>query len=354
MSKKNSKKHLFISLFIAAFFIIFLFCFESGIQIRKIWFGSPIKILVLVYGNDKVSSGRLDAFAVYMDRKQNLIKVLSIDTDIIEPNGKGALRKSFNKTAETDIELAKKNFYASLNKVLDDKFKPDYYISASFEDLSSLLITYGKLSKLILKDDFNNSDDREINSLQIFDTLLSRFETMSVISGLGIPLNLDKFNTKLSRAFFYNLALYFALYKNDLLFCILPARKTSLGVEPIKNDISDFFENIFFADIDNDNGRLDGFIDIKNASKKQGAAQSAAWLLRKENLDVLDYSNSGISSDKTIIKDYKGNLLQANKIAQVLECGKIIISYDSNNNYDTTVFIGKDYKNRGIKKNGKL
>ncbi|MDR1721009.1 MAG: LytR C-terminal domain-containing protein [Endomicrobium sp.] len=65
-------------------------------------------------------------------------------------------------------------------------------------------------------------------------------------------------------------------------------------------------------------------IDVKNASQKPRITEKTAWLLRKNNFDVLDWSNFSGNYDKTLIKDYKGNFAQALKIAEILGAGKII------------------------------
>jgi cyclopropane fatty-acyl-phospholipid synthase-like methyltransferase len=83
-------------------------------------------------------------------------------------------------------------------------------------------------------------------------------------------------------------------------------------------------------------------IDVKNASKKPHIAEKAAWLLRENGFDVLDWSNFPADYDKTLIKDYKGNFTQALRIAKVLKVGRVIVSYDSKIYYDIDVFIGED------------
>jgi hypothetical protein len=188
--------------------------------------------------------------------------------------------------------------------------------------------------------------------MKLAQLLLNRLSAMPAIAFLSINNNLKKFNTNLTKEFFISLGIYFALYKNAIFFCDLPIVKTGTGLNLMQNDLEDFFDNVFFGDLDKHRGRLNGFIEVKNASKKDKAAQEAAWVLRENGLDVLDYSNSQILSDETLIKDYKGNFLQAQAIAKYLKVGKIIVSYDSNYHYDTTVVLGQDYKIKGVK-NGK-
>jgi hypothetical protein len=83
-------------------------------------------------------------------------------------------------------------------------------------------------------------------------------------------------------------------------------------------------------------------IDIKNASGKPRMAEKATWLLRKNKLDVLEWSNLCATYDKTLIKDYKGNFMQALRIAEILKIGKVMVSYNNRIYSDIGIFIGKD------------
>jgi hypothetical protein len=46
--------------------------------------------------------------------------------------------------------------------------------------------------------------------------------------------------------------------------------------------------------------------------------------------------------DKTLIKDYKGNFMQALRIAEILKTGKVVVSYNNRSYPDMSIFIGKD------------
>ncbi|MDR2709467.1 MAG: LytR C-terminal domain-containing protein [Elusimicrobiota bacterium] len=346
----KNKKHLIYLFVLIAFILVYLSFFNTGRQIKKIWFGQDIKIAVLIYGSEDVLPKNLEAFYIYINTNSRLVKVLSINTDI-KINAKQTLSQSFFSAAKKDLAFAKENLFANLEILSANHFKPDYYFAATFKDISQMLILTGKPSKLILMDEFKNLDDKEITQLIIAELLLDRMSRFPLVSSLSFMRNLKHFDTNLSKSFFINLSLFFAIYKNEIFFCIFPVRRTSAGVQLLKDDIANFFNNVFLQDADNNEGRLDGFVEVRNASNITGAAQNAAWRLRMEELDVLDFGNWPISADETIIKDRKGNFMQAKKIAKVLGVGKIINAYDEYHNYDTTVFIGQDYK---IKDTGEM
>jgi hypothetical protein len=352
MSIKNgSKKHLYALLAIIIISLVYLLLFKSGIQIRKVWFSSPMKVSVLVHGNDNISTGNLDFFLIYFDRKSKLIKILSVNTNMRTSPQRASLRQSFNNDAKKSIDIAVKNFYKSCESIFGKNIAADYFIETDYETLSTFLISKGKISDLLLKVKFTNADDKALTQLKTAELFLSRFSSMPLIAAISIMNNYSLVKTDLSRLFFLNFTAYLALYKNVIFFCDLPIRKAGSGLALSQEDLSFFFDHIFFESIDESGGRLDGFIEVKNASIKTGAAQEAAWVLRENGLDVLDYSNSAVLSDETIIKDYKGNFLQTQAIAKYLKVGKIIVSYDSHYHYDTTVLLGADYKLKGAKTN---
>ncbi|MDR1952162.1 MAG: LytR C-terminal domain-containing protein [Elusimicrobiota bacterium] len=348
MLKIKSNRHLIITIIIAAALLIYLVASKSGVQIKNILFEKPFQIIVLIYQDDNNSADKLDAFVVCIDGKSKLIKVLSIDTNM--KAGKNiSLKKSFYNTSKKDLKLAKENFYSSLENLFGDKLKSAYYINIDYKTLSKMIFVRGKLLELILKNDFKNIDDREIAQLEISELLLNRFERLPFLMLFSIEKNYKKTETNLSRLFFWTLTAYIQISKNSILFYDLPANQVSLATESLKLEMREFLDNTFFASPIKNNGRLDGFIEIRNASDIQGAAQSLAWFLRENGLDVLDYLNSSFILDETIIKDYRGNIFQAKKIADIIKCGKIIVSYDGAHYYDTTVIIGADYKLKGVK-----
>jgi hypothetical protein len=339
--RKRNKKHLYCLLAMLAAFAIYLFVFESGAAIRKIWFGQPLKILILADGADLNDS--LDVFIVYLADGSKPIKILSINSDINSPAKRQSLKKIFKNAAKKDAGLAATEINRALIDIFGPSIKSDFYIAADNAGFSNLKFG-GKFSRLVLRDDFKNYDDKILSQMQIFEILLNRFERVPLIGIAAAWAGRKNIDSNLSRAVLLNLAAYLALSKRQIFFSDLGFRNSPSNMEHFKRDAAFFLETIFFAPIDENRGRLDGFIEIKNASQIPQAARNLTWALRENNFDVLDYSNSQILSDKTIIRDYKGNFNQALAIAAILKKAKIIVSYDSRYYYDTTVFIGADYK----------
>ncbi|MDR2771978.1 MAG: LytR C-terminal domain-containing protein [Elusimicrobiota bacterium] len=353
MHKKYNRRHLTISLVIIAAIIVFLFFSKTGIQIKKLWLGQPLMINVLFYSKGEVLAEKLDAFVVYFDGKAKLIKIMSIDPEIsLEKNL--SLRKTFYNTAQKNLTAAKEKFYADLDDIFEHRFSDAYRISVDYETLSEMFIVKGKLFELISKNDFANIDEKEITQLKIFEMFLNRFEQLPFLTWLSIKNNYSALDTDLSKTLFANLLLYLQFSKQPILFYDVPVSKTAAKIEPLRSEILRFLDNVFLVSQTTNVDDFTNFVEIKNASATPRAAQYTTWLLRENGIDVLDYLNSPITADETIIKDYKGNIMQAKKIAQILGVGKIIISYDSHYYYDTTVIIGADYKVKGVEiKNGK-
>ena len=341
MPLKKNRKHLYSLLILTAALAIYFFVFDSGIAIRKLWFGEPLKILILADGSDLNES--LDAFIIYLSEGSNPIKILSINTDISPSQRHQSLRKTFNNALKKSRSAAFREFNRALLETFGKSIKSDFYIAADKPSFSKL--KFGKkFSNLVLRDDFRNYDDKILSQMQIFEIVLNRFERLPLAAMATVWLERKNTDSNLSKAFLLNLAVYFALSKRQIFFSDLTLRTSHSNTEQFKKDAKFFLDEIFFASIDESRGRLDGFIEIKNASKIPKAANSLTWALRENKFDVLDYSNSQVLSDKTIIRDYKGNFLQARAVSNILKKARIIVSYDSRYYYDTTIFIGADYK----------
>jgi hypothetical protein len=227
--------------------------------------------------------------------------------------------------------------FLDLYEIIGNVAKPDFYISMNFETLDFIMCQNKKIKFMLLENDFENKDLEFLHRIRIIKCVLSLMPHRI----LKIFHNYNLFNTNISRISFMVSLLRFKILHPLFVFCDLPVKHTNARIELDKENTETFLNEVYYnTDLKiNTNNFL---IDIRNASKKPRMAEKAAWLLRSNKFDVLDWNSSPIVYDTTLIRDYKGNFRQALKIAELLNVGEVIVSYDDKIYSDMTVFVGKD------------
>jgi hypothetical protein len=285
--------------------------------------------------------GRLDAYIVLYSKKINILKILSINTNAIIFDKKKkakSLNTLFSENLKNDKNIAIKNFYLTLHKIMGNTTETDFYINISFKTLNLITGKDKKTYSLLSKDNFKNKDLESLNNLKIMEHIMY----LMPFRILKVNKNYNFFDTNISRLSFIVSALRFKILKPKLMFCEMPVKYTKTRVEPDKQNTEEFFNKVYYANVISQTNSKNILVDIKNASKKPRMAEKTTWLLRKNGIDVLDWSNFPTVYDRTLIKDYKGNFEIALKIAEILKVGNIIVSYDNEIYSDICVFIGED------------
>ncbi|MDR2191340.1 MAG: LytR C-terminal domain-containing protein [Endomicrobium sp.] len=327
---------------LAAFYINL--CAKDEIS-KKILFKKPLKCAVLLYGSQTLYPERLESFLIYYERKNSIVKIISVNTDAVFFDKRKiarSLKKTFFEAAKKDIKTAVEKFYLNLFSIVDDSFEPDFYISADYETFLKTFEGYPKIKSLVSQTDFTNRDLQCLTQLEIAENivkLLNGSAFSNIIKLKQYRPNQDEVLTKFAAG---NLILHFKFNKVKIMFCDLPVKYGKKRIEPDRENIKNFFSQVYYkpTDIYLQNGAQK--IEVKNASGRPRMAEKAAWLLRDEKFDVLEWSNFSFIYEKTIIKESKGNFGAALKMAKILKGGKIIISYDFQSFYEASVFIGKD------------
>ncbi|MDR1941198.1 MAG: LytR C-terminal domain-containing protein [Endomicrobium sp.] len=365
---KIRKSLLWINIALAALFAAVVFsyarmCLNDDIS-KKIFERKPLKFSILIYGTEKLYPERLEAFLVSYERKTNLLKVISINTDMVVFDKKmiaKSLKRSFFETAKKDVNLAAANCYTSMFGLVDNTFKSDFYLCVDYETFFKMFASDNEMKPLIMKSNFANRDLECLNQLEIFERAVKSLNNDAWSNITRFRKYSALVNSNLSKAARFNFIMHFRFNNNTVMFADLPA-KYSKRVEPDKLNISKFLSFVYYREYKNDSAKnaainsqeghhydtklnpynASGSIEIKNASGKPRMAEKAAWLLRDKKFDVLEWSNSNLIYEKTLIKDYKGDFAKALKMSEILRAGKIIISYNSQTFYSTCVFAGQD------------
>lgn len=348
--RKRTKKIILFSNFvlIAAFMsVLFLFIYFSATEplTGKLIKDKPVKFLLTFYGTERLRPGAIECYFVSFERETKLLKVLSINTEAVVFRKKTRARPlshSFFGTVKNDLNLALVNFHKDVFEMTDNSFVPDYYISASFEDLEKMISRCPRLKKAAGNENFENRDLQCLNRLELAEALLETFRRNTLASIRGIRKNYNLLDTNISKLAFANMIMYFKIYDAGIMFFDLPVKYAHSRVEPDKNNILELLYSAYYPLSDGETKNLEGFIDVRNASGKPRMAEKAAWKLRENKIDVLEWGNFKTSYDKTVIKNYKGGYGAVKKIASVLGCGKIINSYNGKSALHASVFIGKD------------
>ncbi|OGS03720.1 MAG: hypothetical protein A2339_07995 [Elusimicrobia bacterium RIFOXYB12_FULL_50_12] len=83
-------------------------------------------------------------------------------------------------------------------------------------------------------------------------------------------------------------------------------------------------------------------IEVWNASGKNGLAEEISWILRKQGFDVIDWGTFSVRQKKTLIKDLKGDIRSAQRIAEILSCGEVVTRFDERKLVNISVILGED------------
>jgi hypothetical protein len=334
---------LILLVLITAAVSAYIYCINrNDAVIKKLKEKDYVSFSVLLYGTEKIFPGRLDVYTVLYDKKTNILKVLSVNTDVIvlkKREKSTSLKTMFNENSKKDMNSAIKKFYMDLREIIGNAAAADFYINTSFEVFDIMAGQNNKFKFILLKDNFENRDLESLNRLETVEY----FMHLTSLTIMKIYKNYDFFDTNIPNLSFVLSALRLKFLNPVLMFCEMPVKYTKTRVEHDKQNIEEFLNKVYYSDIVSHTNAKDVLIDIKNASRKPRMAEKATWLLRKNNLDVLEWSNNFCTCyDKTLIKDYKGNFLQSLKIAEILKTGKVIISYNNRVYSDISIFIGKD------------
>jgi hypothetical protein len=328
---------VFLVLIIAAV-SAYIYIDKNDAVSKKLKEKNYISFSVLLYGTKKIFPGRLDVYTALYDKRTNILKVLFVNTDAVVLKKKEksrSLKTIFNENSKKNINVAIKKIYLNLHEIIGVAADADFYINTSFEMLDIASGRNKKFKFILLKDNFENRDLESLNRLETAEYFMQL--TSSII--MKIYKRYGFFDTNISKLSFVSSALRLKSLKPVLMFCEMPVKYTKTRVEYDKQGIEEFLNKIYYV---SPVPSKDMFIDIKNASGKPRMAEKAAWLLRKNKLDVLEWSNLYAVYDKTLIKDYKGNFTQALRIAEILKTGKVIVSYNNRIYSDIGIFIGKD------------
>jgi hypothetical protein len=270
-----------------------------------------------------------------------VLKILCVNTDVVvfrKMERARSLKTLFYENSKKDLKGAVDKFYLDLRELIDIAAMSDFHISMSFNMFNNIFGSDKDIKYLLATNDFENKDLE----------LLNRFETIKRVLYLApykflkIYKNYKYIGTNIPKISLFTLMVAIKKQKPEIMFCQMPVKETRMRIEPNRRDIKDFLDKIYYNNFSM--VEKDVVIDIKNASRQHRMAEKAAWFLRKNKFDVLDWSSFPILYDKTIIKDYRGNFKQALKISEILHAGKVIVSYNSSIYADINVFIGKDCK----------
>jgi hypothetical protein len=320
----------------------YIYINKNNAVAKKLKEKNYVSFSVLLYGTEKIFPGRLDVYIVLYDKKTNILKVLSVNTDVVvlkKREKSRSLKTIFNENSKKDINAAIKKFYLDLHEIIGNAAATDFYINTSFEMFDIAAGQNKKFKFILLKDNFENRNLESLNQLETVEY----FMHLTYPTIMKIYKNYDFFDTNILKLAFVSSALRLKILNPALMFCEMPVKYTKARVEHDKQNIKEFLNRVYYADIVPYANAKDVLIDIKNASRKPRMAEKATWLLRKNKFDVLEWSNNSCTCyEKTLIKDYKGNFLQSLRIAEILKTGKVIISYNNHIYSDISIFIGKD------------
>lgn len=333
-----------IVIFLLVLFLFIYFSYSDPLT-NKLITDKPVKFALTFYGTENVLPDSLETYYIIYERESKLLKILSINTDIVvfKKNVRArSMKYSFFNTAKKDLNLALSNFYQDIFEMTNNGFVPDFYIAASYESLLKMSQEDKNIKSLIENKEFAERDLECLNQLELAEAVLNKFKTKMFSSIRNIRKNYDLIDTNITKLAFTNMIMYFKMADLDIVFFDLPAKYTKTRVEPDKANIEGLLYTAYYPLTDINKKIYGGLADIKNASGKARMAEKAAWKLRENNVDILEWSNYKTPYEKTVIKDYKGNYGASKQVAEILGCGKIIISFSGANSRDASIFIGKD------------
>jgi hypothetical protein len=344
--KIKKLKNISICIFI---FFIFVFCIFKYIKkVKKQKNINKTIFSVLLYDLDGTFLKRLEMYIILYDKKNNILKILPINTDIVVNKLDGILikqksiREIFNfDIAENNYNIAIHNFYNNLYKTIGN-IKIDFFISVDFKSLDNIIYKKNNNKKSIFKNNFYGIDDN-MNFLirsDVIDIILN-FISLKVFNAYKIYCS---FNTNIKKYFFIFIHYKMKFFKPDIVFYDFPIKYNKGQIKPNIKNIKKILNNMYLISNINENINTKNItIDIKNASYKYNVAKNIAFFLRTNDFDVLDWGNSNTIYNKTLIKNHNGEFDNALKIFKILKIGRIFVSYDVNIYQNITIFIGKDF-----------
>jgi hypothetical protein len=300
-----------------------------------------VSFSVLLYDIESVFGDRLDSYQIVYDYKDNLLKVLCVNTDTIvfkKRERAKSLKTLFYENRKKDLGTAIDKFYSDLDEVIGNASVSDFYINTSFKTFNDLFGSDKNIRALLSANEFISKDLELLNCLEIIERILY----LAPYKFLEILKNYEYLNTDIPKTSLATLMFKVKKQAPEIMFCEMPVKYRRTRIEPNKQDIESFLDKIYYRSTYINEKSI--IIDVKNASRQSRMGQKVAWLLRDNKFDVLDWSSFPIVYDKTLIKDYKGNFTQSLKISKILGTGKVIVSYNSSVYTDINVFIGKDCK----------
>ncbi len=269
----------------------YIYIYKNDAVAKKLKEKDYVSFSVLLYGTEKILPGRLDVYTVLYDKRANILKVFSVNTDAVVLNKREkprSLKTIFNEISKKDINAAIKKFYMDLHEIIGNAAATDFYINTSFEMLDIAVWQNKKFKFILLKDNFENGDLESLNRIETAEY----FMHLTSPAIMKICKNYDFFDTNILKLSFVSSVLRLKSLNPALMFCEMPVKYTKTRVEYDKQNIEEFLNKVYYADIVPYTKVKGVLIDIKNASRKPRMAEKVAWLLRKNKFDVLGWSNN--------------------------------------------------------------
>ncbi|MDR1122793.1 MAG: LytR C-terminal domain-containing protein [Endomicrobium sp.] len=341
LKKIGKIKVITICLFLIVFVVVYICVCKLDVVFRKIKDNDSFSFSVLLYDLDGAFADRFDSYQIIYDCKNKLLKILRVNTEAVVFKKKEkarSLKTLFYENVKKGLDSAVNKFYLDLYEVICNAASSDFYINMSFKTFNDMFGSDENIKSLLAVNKFENKDLELLSCLETIERVLC----LLPYRFFKIQKNYKYINTNISKILLTALIFRIKKQKPIVMLCDMPVKYTRMRIEPNKQDIEEFLGKIYYNDVNINKKNV--AIDIKNASGQFRMAEKVTWLLRANKFDVLDWGSFPIVYDVTLIKDYKGNFIQALKIFNILGVGKIIVSYNSSVYADMNVFIGKDCK----------
>jgi hypothetical protein len=85
-------------------------------------------------------------------------------------------------------------------------------------------------------------------------------------------------------------------------------------------------------------------VEIINATRTRGLARRATRLLRDRGFDVVTYTTSGRTQDRTVVLDRSNHLEWARLVGQALGGARVEARPDTSRYVDVTVLLGSSWR----------
>jgi hypothetical protein len=342
MLKRTGKiKVISICLFLSIFVTVYICVCKCNVVFKKIKDNDSLFFSVLLYDLDGALANRFDSYQVIYDCKNKLLKILSVNTEVVVFKKKEratSLKTLFYENLKKGLDSAVDKFYLDLYEVIGKAASSNFYINMSFKTFNDMFGSDKNIKSLLAVNGFENKDLELLSCLETIERVLY----LLPYRFFKIQKNYKYINTNISKILLITLIFRIKKQRPIVMFCDMPVKHVKTQIEPNKQDIEEFLDKIYYSDINVNKKNI--AIDIKNASRQPRMAEKITWLLRANKFDILDWGSFPVVYDVTLIKDYKGNFMQALKIFDILGIGKIMVSYNSSVYADMSVFIGKDCK----------